>query len=163
MNGYRCTRGDALAAVTVMWNAAWSRENRVRPLWPRGELKRLLKDYSADSFLVLYDSGQAAVAALLTSSDPGLWPDIPPGTAGYVRNLSVRRTCAGHWLALFLLEYAAEICKNEGMRVLRLRCEASLEKQREIFRLVGLTFVGEAQAPIRRRGMVTFALYELPL
>ncbi len=163
MNGFWFARGDAQAAVGVMKEAALWLSGRGMPLWTQEELDRLPGEHPADAFLVLYDDRRAAAAALLTFRDPLLWPDAPDGTSGFLHKLSVRRAYAGRGLALRLLTDAARVCEQEGMRYLRLDCDAKRTKLRALYLSAGFAFAGEKQAHTQTHGTVTAALYERAL
>ncbi len=164
MSGFTFARGGAQAAVAVMLEAAQWLESRGMPLWTREEIERLPSLYPADAFLVLYDEeGQPAAAALLTDADPLFWPHVPPHTTSVLHKLYVRRAYAGKGLALRLLDCAAELCKQEGLRWLRLDCDASREKLRALYLSAGFSFAGEKQIHTNAHGTVTAALFERTL
>ena len=163
MSGYTCTRGDVQNAVAVMLEAALWLQEREMPLWAVDEIKALPETYPANAFLTLYQSGRPAAAALLLESDPLFWPQIPPGTSGFLHKLSVRRSYAGTGLSLRMIAYAATLCYNDGKTHLRLDCDASREKLKTLYQSAGFACLGERTVQTTIHGAVTVALFERAL
>lgn len=158
MSEIQVTRGSVQDAVSVMCEAAQWLEDRGMPLWTQAEIIALPEQYPAAAFLTLYFDNHPAAAALLTDADPLFWPDIPPGTSGFLHKLSVRRAYAGQGLALRMLDSAAHICKKEGMKSLRLDCDASRNKLIALYQTAGFKPVGVRRVHTETHGTVMAAL-----
>ena len=163
MSACICIRGDVQAAVAVMLEAARWLEERGMPLWTHKEIAALPERNPADAFLTLSVGGQPAAAALLLDADPLLWPQVRPGTSGFLHKLSVRRAYAGKGLAFEMLDYAAELCKKEGKTHLRLDCDASREKLKSLYQNAGFAYIGERRIWTTAHGMVAAAMFERAL
>ena len=157
------TRGSAADSVAVMLEAAQWLEAKGMPLWTREEIQALPERYPADAFLTLYQDGRPCAAALLLDSDPLFWPEVPPGTSGFLHKLSVRRACEGKGLALQMLRYAASLCNNEGKTHLRLDCDASREKLKTLYQNAGFAYLGDRTVRTNAHGTVAAALFERAL
>ncbi len=156
-------RGDVKAAIAVMLEAARWLDKRGQGLWTQAQIQRLPKQYPADAFLTLTVDGQAAVAALLIDTDPLVWPQVPPGTSGFLHKMAVRRAFAGRGLAVQMLQYAAQLCNNEGKSHLRLDCDASREKLIALYQSAGFTCVGVRTLQTKTHGMVKVSRFERAL
>lgn len=163
MNGCGCTRGDVQSAVGVMLEAARWLETRGIPLWTREEIIKLPETCPADAFLTLYQDSRPAAAALLRDCDPLFWPQVPPGSSGFLHKLCVHRAYAGGGLALRMIEYAARLCNNAGKTHLRLDCDASRGKLKDLYQSAGFTCLGDRTVHTKAHGTVSVSLFERAL
>lgn len=88
----------------------------VAPIVARGE------------FLVARAKGEIAGVAIVQLEDELFWPDRPPGEAGYLHKLAVRRAHAGRGVSRALIEASATQVAGWGRGLLRLDCHPDLAR-----------------------------------
>ncbi len=155
---------EAGLVSSVLTEAAeWLRE-RGTPMWRADELspERVAADVARGDFFVADREGGIAGVVKFQWEDELFWPDVPAGEAAYVHRLAVRRASAGGGVASALLQWAAERARSLGRDYLRLDCEASRPRLREVYerfgfryhsdRVVGPYFVARYELPLVRRG-----------
>jgi GNAT superfamily N-acetyltransferase len=89
-------------------------------------------------------SGKSAVGTMrLTSTDPLFWPEFGPGGVLYLHRLAVRRAASGGSVSSALLGWACSHASTRGARCLRLACDASQPRLRQIYERFGFSFHSE--------------------
>jgi len=117
----------------------------------------------ADEFHVAWMNGEPVATCLLSFSDPIFWPDIPPGTSGFVHKLAVRRQFAGQGLAEAMLVHAARCCLARGIPTLRLDTDPNRPGLCALYERCGFICVGKRRIFVSSLGKtLDVALYEIP-
>ncbi|MDB5495867.1 MAG: hypothetical protein JWP86_3204 [Phenylobacterium sp.] len=99
-----------------LWDPGLLGEDFVAPIVARGE------------FLVARTEGEIAGVAIVQPEDALFWPDKPPGEAGYLHKLVIRRAYAGQGVSRALIEAAAMRVAGWGRSLLRLDCHPDLAR-----------------------------------
>jgi GNAT superfamily N-acetyltransferase len=99
-----------------LWVPELLGEDFVAPVVARGE------------FLAARIEGEIAGVAIVQPEDTLFWPDRPPGEAGYLHKLAVRRAHAGKGVSRALIEAAAMRAAGWGRSLLRLDCHPDLAR-----------------------------------
>ena len=84
-------------------------------------------------------AGSVAGAIRFQLEDPLFWPDLPEGQSAFVHRLVVARTWKGQGVSQALLEWAAGRTRELGRDALRLDCDASRTKLRQLYESCGFT------------------------
>ena len=135
----RARESDTPLVSSVLCEAAtWLRE-RGTPLWSEDDLlpEALMHDVRSGLYHLALMGETAAGTLKLQESDPLIWPDVEADEALYLHRLAVRRQFAGGQLSRALLDYAAVLARHTGRRYLRLDCDASRVRLRELYRSMG--------------------------
>ena len=92
------------------------------------------------------------------------WPEVPTGTSGFVHKLCVRRKFAGQGVAEGMLRYAAELCRAQGISMLRLDTDLSRPKLCALYERAGFRRVGVRSIFSPSMGVtLDVAMYEMEL
>lgn len=152
--------GHMEEAVAVMREVArWGREKGLR-VWPEEWLapEALRNDETGpENFFIGQVEGETACAFLLQWSDREYWPEAPPGEAGYLHKLCVRREFAHRGMAARVVEALREVCRERGARFLRLDTGCDEPVVRDIYLAAGFRIV----KTLERDGRPVMLLYEL--
>ena len=161
---FRFAQGDVAGALPVMKEAArWLAAEGI-PLWTEEELDVLPRQNEPGCFLTLRDGeGESAAALLLGFEDRFFWPDVAPGTAGFLHKIAVRRKYAGRGLPGLLIGHVAGLCRERGIGTLRLDCAADRPALRRVYERLGFVPAGEKELETKRLGRICVALYTLDI
>jgi hypothetical protein len=104
-------------------------------LWHEDDLRveLLSADVRGGLYHLALHGDDAAGTVKLQWSDPLIWPDAGPDEALYVHRLAVRRQYADGRVSAALSDYAAELARVEGRPYLRLDCDASRVRLRDLY------------------------------
>lgn len=160
------TVGDVLAVLSDA--ALWLRVDKgITDQWPPvfvaggHRATQLAEEAGQGRVHLVYRAGVPLATVTVTPwCDPDFahgWPDTD-GDALYVLRLAVTRTARAEGLELgtALLEYAADLAAEQGVRRLRLDCSRTNTALHRYYERRGFHRVGEVAAPGRRSG----ALFE---
>ena len=143
----QATRLDTEAVAGILGEAArWLQESG-RGMWRDDELvpERIAVDVQAGLFFIAECDGEAAGVVKFQLEDKLFWPDVPEGESAFVHRLAVRRRFAGGEVSTALLAWAAERAWALGRAYVRLDCEASRGKLREIYEKFGFVHHSDRQ------------------
>jgi len=154
----QATPPDVGVVVDILGEAPRCLELAGMPMWKGLELEpaQIASDVEAGLFYLAERSGDPAATVRYQLEDPVFWPDARLGDAAYVHRLAVRRRYAGTGLSAALLRWAAERTRTLGRGYLRLDCEASRPRLREVYESVGFRYHSD-----RRVGPYFVSRYEL--
>jgi GNAT superfamily N-acetyltransferase len=129
-------------------------------MWEEGELApdRIAGEIAAEQFFIADADGDAAGIIRFQLEDLLFWPDIPQADSAFVHRLAVRRRYKGQGVSAALLEWAAKRAQSLGKRHLRLDCDESRPKLRDLYERFGFRFHS-----FRQVGAYYVARYEYPL
>jgi GNAT superfamily N-acetyltransferase len=156
--------GDEETVSAILVEASEWLESRGMGLWRVNELSpsRISRDVNDGLFYLAVCDGRPAATIKFQLSDPEFWPDLPEGEAAFIHRLAVRREFAGGVVSSALLRWAVERASSLGRRFLRLDCEASRPRLRNVYeqfgfrhhsdRQVGPYFVARYELDVRRNG-----------
>ena len=152
--------GDAASVAAILGEAAEWLIARGTPMWRGEELtpQRIAADIAAGEFFIAEAGGGPVGTLKFQWEDPLFWPDQPEGEAAYIHRLAIRRSASGGGVSRALMDWAAARAREAGRRVLRLDCEASRTRLREVYEAFGFRFHSE-----REVGPYHVSRYELPL
>jgi GNAT superfamily N-acetyltransferase len=131
-----------------LWDPDLLGEAFVAPIVARGE------------FLLARTDGLIAGTAIVQREDARFWPDRPPGEAGYLHKLVVRRAYAGRGVSRALIEASAARVAGWGRDLLRLDCHPDLAR---VYLGLGFRQVDERQVVHPESGLITVARMERPV
>ena len=148
---------DVHAVSSILTEAASWLERRGIPLWKVQDVsvERLREDVAAGFYVLAEANGQAAGTLKYQLEDPFFWPDVRAGESAFVHHVAVQRDCAGGTTSVALLRWAVDRTEALGRRRLRLDCDASRTKSREVYERFGFHFHSE-----KRVGSYNVARYE---
>lgn len=108
-------------------------------MWEEGELQpaHIQAEVDAGQFFIAEVDGVAAGAVRFQLEDTLFWPDIEQDESAFVHRLVVRRRFKGQGVATALLRWAVAHARASGRRYLRLDCDASRVKLRELYERFG--------------------------
>ena len=117
------------------------------PLWRDDELElsRVAAEVDAGLFFLAEVSGNPAATVRFQLEDPVFWPDDSRPDVAYIHRLAVRRRYAGFGLSKALLHWAAQRTHTLGRRYLRLDCEASRLRLRQVYERFGFQHHSDKQ------------------
>jgi GNAT superfamily N-acetyltransferase len=133
---------DLDTVLDILREAARWLEDKGIGLWRDNELsaERIGADvHSGLYFLAECDSEPAGVIRYQLE-DQLFWPDLSQEDSAFVHRLAVKRRFAGGDVSSALLLWAIARTHALGRRYLRLDCEASRPRLREIYERVGFRF-----------------------
>ena len=147
---------SALVSSVLVEAATWV-AGRGAPIWPSEQLgaDAIVADVVAERYVLAIVETNAVGTARLAREDPECWPDAVPGVAAYVHRIAVRRSWAGCGLPSMILAWCEKQARELGCGYLRLDCDASRPKLRELYEGLGFRFHSEW-----RVGRYTVARYE---
>ncbi len=160
------TQGDIEESLSILREAAQWLIDTGRPMWKLEELTRERLAGPPESFLVLYETGTphtGAATALLSFHDPLFWPDVPPGTSGFLHKLAVRRAYAGKDCSLRLIRHAAALCLRKNIHSLRLDCDPHRPGLCALYERAGFVLAKRQTKTLPPYGTVDLALYKMGL
>ena len=155
---YSC--GDKSIALDIMRESAQWLIDTGRPLWDLNDLSEDKMPVPPDEFHVAWLGSQSVAAMTLSFEDRFFWPDIPANTSGFIHKLSVRRRFAGKGYAELLVHHAQEICLSQGIRHLRLDCDAHRAALCQFYEKCGFQLVEMKSIETTKFGKLDLALYE---
>jgi len=108
-------------------------------LWRRDEVipDSLRPDVEAGLFYLAWNEAEAVGTIKYQLEDELFWPDIPKGESAFIHKLAVRRTYSGGILSNYLLKWAVEKSRSQGLKYLRLDCDAARPKLMSIYENFG--------------------------
>ena len=163
MCDYKFTTGDVDEAVSIMKEAAQWLTDTGKTLWNVDDLLKDIKKSSPHEFIVMYDDNGDSIATLILNfEDKFMWSDIPPNVSGFIHKLAVRRKYAGKGMAKKIIDYAISICKEKGIKSIRLDCHVR-EKLCSFYESLGFVLVKKRQVNSPRLGEIYIALYKRDL
>ena len=130
------------------------------PMWKGDELApaRIGDDVANGLFYVAEWDGEIAGTIKFQLEDALFWPDVSQEESAYVHRLAVRRRFAGGVVSSAMLSWAVERARSLGRRYLRLDCEASRTRLREVYERFGFRHHSE-----RHVGPYFVSRYELEI
>ncbi len=147
-------------AIAVMREvAAWGRGRGFR-MWLDEWLTKeelVTADAQPENFYIGKLDGQTCCAFVLQWNDPVYWPDAKRNEAAYIHKLCVKRDFAGQHIAKKAIEAVKPLCRERGVRHIRLDTALDEEVVKKIYFDIGFQIVDIIGHPSRR----SVALYEL--
>lgn len=111
-------------------------------MWEEGELApgRVEDDITAGLFFIAEVSADAAGAVKFQLEDRLFWPDLMQAESAFIHRLVVRRGYKGLGVSTALMQWSVERARTMGKRFLRLDCDASRSKLRQLYEAFGFRF-----------------------
>lgn len=121
--------------------ASWL-EKRGMPLWNIRDLSEesLREDVASGSYVLAEADGMMVGTLKFTMADPIVWPDVHDGNSTFVHRVAVRRNYSGGTVSTALLNWAVDYTRALGRSYLRLDCEISRNKLRNIYEQYGFHY-----------------------
>jgi GNAT superfamily N-acetyltransferase len=133
-------------------------------MWEEGELApgRVDSEIADGLFFIAEVSGDPAGVVKFQLEDRLFWPDLIEDESAFIHRLVVRRRFKGLGVSTALMQWAVSRARAMGKRHLRLDCDASRPKLRQLyeefgfvfhsFRQVGAYYVARYQYPLANQG-----------
>jgi GNAT superfamily N-acetyltransferase len=133
-------------------------------MWEEGELApgRVDSEIADGLFFIAEVSGDPAGVVKFQLEDRLFWPDLIEDESAFIHRLVVRRRFKGLGVSTALMQWAVSRARAMGKRHLRLDCDASRPKLRQLyeefgfefhsFRQVGAYYVSRYQYPLANQG-----------
>lgn len=143
----QATSPDIEVVSDILREAARWLEQSGTPMWKGDELSaaRLSDDVINGLFYVAECDGEIAGTIKFQLEDKLFWPDVSQAESAFVHRLAVRRRFAGGAVSSAMLRWAVERARALGRRYLRLDCEASRTRLREVYELFGFRHHSERE------------------
>jgi GNAT superfamily N-acetyltransferase len=143
----QATPPDTGAVSDILWEAARWLDQGGRPMWRDDELSpsHIAEDIQAGLFFLAECERDAAGTIKFQLEDALFWPDVPPTQSAFVHRLAVRRRFAGGAVSSALLEWAVLRTRSLGRRFLRLDCEESRPRLRQVYERFGFRHHSDRQ------------------
>lgn len=139
--------------------AAWSRVAAV-PMWANPHSVDFLSSFiSRGEVFVVREAARVIATVTLTRLRDPYWDDEPPATA-YLHRLAVSRTHAGRGLGASLIRWSEAHLRSQGVRTLRLDCDAANSRLVSFYSALGFTTRGDRRYDPYN---MTFARFEKSL
>lgn len=118
-----------LVSEILLEAVSWM-DARGMSLWRRDQvmLDKVQQDVEAGLFYLAWDEQQAVGTLKYQLEDELFWPDVPQGESAFIHKLAVRRAYSSGVVSNHLLKWAVEKSKPQGLRYLRLDCDAARPK-----------------------------------
>jgi len=148
----------------ILSEAARWLEQSGSAMWKGDELSavRIADDVDKGLFYVAECDGEIAGTIKFQLEDKLFWPEVSQEESAFVHRLAVRRRFAGGVVSFAMLRWAVDRARALGRRYLRLDCEASRARLRQVYerfgfrhhsdRHVGPYFVSRYQFEIQAPG-----------
>jgi GNAT superfamily N-acetyltransferase len=138
---------DVAALADILGEATRWLADRGMMMWQMDELSpsRLADEVNSGLFFLAERDGEAAGTIRFQLEDKLFWPDIEQDDSAFIHRLAVRRRFAGGDLSTALILWAIAHAHSLGRRYLRLDCEASRLRLREIYERIGFRFHSNRQ------------------
>jgi GNAT superfamily N-acetyltransferase len=149
---------DVEAVSSILTEAAAWLVARGIPMWRASELQpaQIETDVAEQLFYLAELDDEPVATIKFQLSDPLFWPEVVGDDSAFVHRLAVRRRFAGRGVSQALLAWAARRATTLGRSHLRLDCEASRRKLRDLYEGFGFTHHSDRQV-----GPYFVSLYEL--
>jgi hypothetical protein len=133
---------DVCTVSEILIEAASWLEKRGIPLWSVDDLseERLHEDVASGFYILAEANGQPAGTLKYTMSDPQIWSDVNEDESAFVHRVAVRRDYACGMISTVMLKWAVDRTRVLGRRFLRLDCEISRNKLRNIYERFGFQY-----------------------
>jgi GNAT superfamily N-acetyltransferase len=111
-------------------------------MWEEGELApgRVDEEIARGQFFLAEVSGDPAGAVKFQLEDRLFWPDRSENDSAFIHRLVVRRRYKGFGVSSVLMGWAADRARTIGKQWLRLDCDASRPKLRQLYEEFGFQF-----------------------
>jgi GNAT superfamily N-acetyltransferase len=131
----RAGTGDARLVGDMLREAASWVDAQGPVMWDEGELSpiAIAADVEAGQFFIADVDGVPAGAVRFQLHDPLFWPDLDGDDSAFIHRLVVRRAFKGQGVSTALLQWAVSHARALGKRYLRLDCDASRGKLRQLY------------------------------
>jgi GNAT superfamily N-acetyltransferase len=138
---------DVRALAEILQEAARWLEDRGMAMWQMDELRpsRIAEEVNSGLFFLAERDGEAAGTIGFQLEDKLFWPDTEQEDSAFIHRLAIRRRFAGGDVSSALILWAIARAHSLGRRYLRLDCEASRLRLREIYERIGFRFHSNRQ------------------
>src|SRR5918996_3133164 len=138
---------DVGTLVDILQQAARWLADRGMAMWQMEELfpSRVADEVNLGLFFLAERDGEVAGTIRFQLEDKLFWPDIKQDDSAFIHRLAIRRRFAGGDVSSALMLWAIARTHSLGRRYLRLDCEASRLRLREIYERIGFRFHSNRQ------------------
>jgi GNAT superfamily N-acetyltransferase len=138
---------DVSALAEILQEAARWLEDRGMAMWQMDELcpSRIAEEVNSGLFFLAERDREAAGTIGFQLEDKLFWPDIEQEDSAFIHRLAIKRRFAGGDVSSALILWAIARAHSLGRRYLRLDCEASRLRLREIYERIGFRFHSNRQ------------------
>ncbi len=130
-------------ASEILMDVVRRLNERGEPLWTEEQVsvEGLKSSYRIDESFIAHQKNKPIGCMFLLESDPHFWPEIDDHSSLFLHKLAVLRELQGEGVGNQMLEWASEYAKRQGKSWLRLDCEGSRPKLRQIYETFGFRLV----------------------
>jgi GNAT superfamily N-acetyltransferase len=116
---------------------------RGKPLWTEEQVsvEGLKSSYRIEESFIAHQKNKPIGCMFLLESDPEFWPEIDDHSSLFLHKLAVLQEFHGKGVGNKMLEWASEYAKRQGKLWLRLECDGSRPKLKEIYETFGFRLV----------------------
>ncbi len=143
----QATIQDTVIVSDILLEAASWLQERGMPLWHNSEVSSasISTDVANGLFFIAELAGEPAGTIKFQLEDLFFWPDISQKESAFVHRLAVRRYYSGSKVSSALLAWAVKHTQTLGRRYLRLDCDASRPRLREVYECFGFRHHSDKQ------------------
>jgi len=138
---------DALVVSEIHGEAARWLDQSGMSLWKADELSpaNIAEDVEAGQFFLAECEGEPAGTIKFQLEDRLFWPDVNQEDSAFIHRLAVKRRFAGGIVSSALLQWAVDRAHSLGRQFLRLDCDASRPRLREVYERFGFRHHSDKQ------------------
>lgn len=135
------------SVASVLQEAAHWLERSGKAMWRDSELTpaRIAADVEGGLFYIANYERRTAGVIKFQLEDLQFWPDVQQEQSAFVHRLAVKRDFAGGRVSSALLRWAVEQARSLGKTYLRLDCEASRPRLRQVYESFGFRHHSDRQ------------------
>lgn len=143
----RADSSDVRFVREILLEAEHWLEAKGEPLWHEDEVSTdsIANDVDAGLFYLAECDGVPVGTVRFQLTDELFWPDIHQDESAFIHRLAVRRNYAGGKVSTALLRWSVNRAANLGRRYLRLDCEASRPKLKDLYERFGFQWHSDRQ------------------
>ncbi|MBW4684965.1 MAG: GNAT family N-acetyltransferase [Komarekiella atlantica HA4396-MV6] len=143
----QATIQDTVIVSDILLEAASWLQERDTPLWHNSEVssESISTDVANGLFFIAEWDGEPAGTIKFQLEDLLFWSDISQKESAFVHRLAVRRHYSGGKVSSALLTWAVKYTQTLGRRYLRLDCDASRPRLREVYERFGFRHHSDKQ------------------
>lgn len=137
---------DIVIIEEILFDAVkWMHRMNLENKWNEDNIKweRLSNQYKITDFYIDYEENIPAGCMVLTQYDQQNWPEIVDGESLYIHKLAIKREFAGRKISDELINYAKSTAELYHIKTIRLNCNKSRKKLRELYERQGFICVSE--------------------
>ncbi len=136
--------------------------------WLGFESELITREITEQRHFKILADGQIVCTFCITLSDPLIWKDSDETRAVYIHRIATRQTFRGHNLLKYLLVWAKDFAKTNGLSYIRMDTGSGNDRLINYYVMNGFTFLGNTTVhytpdlPAHYENG-SFALFQMPV